>query len=55
LEAQAEKALKELPDFELKRRENFGDPSFWVGVVVGGQRGHVDGCVLADALKRSGY
>lgn len=47
-------AMKELPDFELKQRQNFGDPKFVVGFSVGGQRGVADGCLLADALKRSG-
>jgi hypothetical protein len=51
LAAQVSGALKELPDFELKQRENFSDLNFSVGVLVGCQRGAVDGCLLADALK----
>ncbi len=47
--------MKDLPDFELKQRQNFGDPNFSVGAMVGIQRGHVDGCLLADALKRSDH
>jgi hypothetical protein len=53
LAAQMRAAMTELPDFELKQRQNFGDPNFSLGKLLGIQRGHVDGCVLADALKRS--
>lgn len=55
LAVQMEGAMKDLPDFELKQRQNFGDPNFSVGAMVGIQRGHVDGCLLADALKRSDH
>jgi hypothetical protein len=47
-------AVKELPDFEI-HRQNVGDPAFFLGVQLGTQRGHVDGCILADALKRSDH
>jgi hypothetical protein len=42
-------SLGPLPDFESK------DPSFVLGSGVGAQQGVVDGCMLADALKSSGY
>jgi hypothetical protein len=52
LAGQMRAAMTELPDFELKQRQNFGDPNFVFGILLGTQRGHVDGCILADALKR---
>ena len=55
LGTQIGEATKDLPDFELKQRRTRDDPYFALGFMLGGQRGHVDGCVLADALKRSGY
>jgi hypothetical protein len=48
-------AIKELPDFELKQHQNRDNPDFGAGLWTGSQRGHVSGCMLADALKRSGY
>lgn len=56
LSSQIEAAVKELPDFEKTRyRQNVDDPNFFLGAALGTEIGHVDGCNLADALKRSGY
>ena len=54
LGVQLGEAVKKAPESEAKLRRTRDDPFFAMGFITGGQRGHVDGCVLADALKRSG-